>query len=205
MTFVFLAFAQLTVVDVWFRLQEFSLGTKVIGGDGITYLPFDLSAVICGVLVAASVLVVALSNRGRTVEHETLQLGNAWMLASVPLVLDNLIDTFEVKIPIIILFVIVGLRYWKGIRNSHLSLMLSPFVALIVAADGLGHLAGNFCGPGGLDACSVKAISDTYLLMIMLVLTYLTIAGRNQRPRLMPLIMIILIFALALLGLLLSP
>lgn len=82
--------------------------------------------------------------------------------------------------------------------------MLGPLVTIIAAGDGLGQLTGSFCQPSGLDACSAKAVSDTYLVIMLLALMYFTMRGRDERPSL-PLILatiivpILIIASLALL------
>src|SRR5207249_2234267 len=135
--------------------------------DGILYQPLVLSVLTYSVLVAASVLLVNSRSKGSANLELTL-LGSAWILASVPLAFDFLVDSFELKVPVAILFVYAGLRYWKGVRNNPLGFVLAPLVTVIAAVDGMGHLAGSFCQPGGLDACSAKAVSDTYLVMMLL-------------------------------------
>jgi hypothetical protein len=184
-----LAFVQLFVVDVYFRIQELSAINQYLGGqtqsiaipDGIQYWPFVLSGLVYALLVAASVILVNSSIKS-TESIGLSWLGSAWLLASIPLVLDLLIDTFEVKWPIIILFVFAGFRYWKGIKNNSVSFVLAPAVTAIAAADGLGHLGGQFCPATGLDSCSAKAVSDLYLVAMLLFLTYLTLKGRDKRP-----------------------
>lgn len=171
------------ILDVVFRWAEVSGGGAIRAEGGIGYLPFDLAVVAYAVLVVAAVLVVVRSVSVREVESATVWLGAAWMLASIPLMLDLLVDTAEFKWPVIVLFVVVTFRYWKGARNSHIPLMLAPVMVAIAALDGLGHSSGQFCAPTGLDACPVKALSDVYLVMVFVGLTAVTLAGRNERPQ----------------------
>jgi hypothetical protein len=186
---IVLAFIQLLLADSYFRLQELPAINQYLAGqasptflpDGIQYLPFVASGLVYASLIAFSVIVV--NSRGGDNEVIALSwLGSAWLLASIALVLDLLIDTFEVKLPVIILFIYAGLRYWKGSKNNSLSLVLAPAVAAIAAADGMNHLGGQFCSATGLDACSAKAVSDLYLVIMLLSLTYLTLKGRDKRP-----------------------
>jgi hypothetical protein len=188
LTAIVLGLVQLLLVDVYFRVQELPAINQYLSGqtssipfpDGIQYPPFVLSGLVYALLVALSVIVV--NERGQRVDPELSWLGSAWLLASIPLVLDLLIDTFELKWPVILLFVFAGLRYWRGVKNNALSLVLAPAVAAIAAADGLGHLGGQFCPSSGLDSCPAKAVSDVYLVMMLLVLTYFTLKGRDRRP-----------------------
>ena len=193
-----LGFSLFVLVDVFYRIQYLAHGW---GGDGILYLPLDLSAVGFASLVIFSVLSVILSSGPKNADPVALRLGAAWLLVSIPLVFDFLVDSFEARLPVVLLFIIVGIRYWKGHRKSYLSLILSPLVVFVAAADGLGHLQGNFCPPPGIDACSSKAVSDTYLVMVLLLLTFITIAGRSKRPGLVPLLIAVLLAALAVAGL----
>jgi hypothetical protein len=182
-----LGFSQLILVDLYFRLQELpQINGYLAGGslnfveDGIEYPPFALSGVACGVMIAASIILVNSSVKGAST-LEQRWLGSAWLLASAALVLDLMIDTFEVKWPVIILFAYVGFRYWKGSKRNALAVILAPSVAVIATLDGLNHLSGQDCVQSGLDACPGKAVSDIYLVIILLVLTYLTTIGLNQR------------------------
>lgn len=132
-------------------------------------------------LIAASVILVNSKLKEGSAARLSW-LGSAWLLASVVLVLDLMIDTFEVKWPIIILFAYAGLRYWKGVRRNLLSLVLSPAVAVIAALDGVNHFGGQDCVQTGLDACPGKAVSDIYLVIILLLLMYVTLKGLNKGP-----------------------
>ena len=179
-TLVF-AFVQLLLVDVYFRLQELPQINQYLAGqplnfveDGIQYSPMVVSGLVCAVLIAAVVIYVNLKSRGSSTSG-LYWLGGAWLIVSVALVLDLLIDTFEIKWPIIALFAYVGIRYWKGVRRNSLGLVLAPAVAVIGALDGLNHSSGQDCVTSGLDACSGKAVSDIYLVILLLILVYLTI------------------------------
>ena len=177
-----IGFAQLILVDVFFRLQELSQIQQFLAGgtpsnlieDGIQYPPFVWSGLACGTLVAASVILVNSKAKAGPAGKLTW-LGSAWLIASALLVLDLAIDTFELKWPIIILFAYGGLRYWKGVRHNWLSLILAPVVALIAAGDGLNHFSGQDCVPTGIDACPGKAVSDIYLVIMLLMLLYATV------------------------------
>jgi hypothetical protein len=184
-----LGFAQLAILDIYFRIQELPAINQYLAGqsssisisDGIQYWPLVLSGLVYAVLIADSVILV--NSRVRGTESIGLSwLGSAWLLASILLVLDLLIDTFEVKWPVIILFVYAGFRYWKGIKNNSVGFILAPAVTAIAAADGLNHLGGQFCPATGLDSCPAKAVSDLYLVVMLLFLTYLTLKGRDKRP-----------------------
>jgi hypothetical protein len=186
---VILGFLQFVLVDIYFRLQQITLVSKYFAGstspiffpDGILYQPLVLSMLIYSVLLASSVLLVNSGSKGSANLELTL-LGSAWILASVPLSFDFLVDSFELKIPMAVFFVYSGLRYWKGVRNNSLGFVLAPLVAAIAAVDGIGHVAGSFCQQSGLDSCSAKAVSDTYLVIMLLALMYFTVRGRDERP-----------------------
>lgn len=152
-------------------------------GDLILFPPSVVSVVVYAALIGTAALVVARS-AGADPEMQSLaRLGAMWALASIPLMFDFLIDSFPGKVLINLLFVVAGVRYWKGLRNSYLSLLLAPLTALIAMADGFGHLLGNFCSAGSaLDACPAKAVSDFYLVMLMIGLTAVTLMARSQRP-----------------------
>jgi hypothetical protein len=197
-----IGFLSLILVDVLFRTQEF-----VAGGvrQAILYTPFQLTAVAYSGLTVLSVLTCIRFSRGSKIEPETLHLGTAWMLASIPLIMDYLIDTFEPKLPVIALFLILGVRYWSGTRNSYLGLVTAPLMVVIASLDGLFHLLGNFCSATEFVSCSVKGVSDVYLTMIFLVLTYMTISGRNRRPGVKELVLVVVVALLVLLGLSLGP
>ena len=176
-------FTQLFLIDLFFRLQELPQIQQVLAGgtipssliqDGIQYPPFVLSSLACGALVAATIILVN-STIKTGVAVKLAWLGSAWLLASALLVLDLAIDTFEFKWPVIILFAYAGVRYWKGVRRNWLSLILAPVVALIAAGDGLNHLSGQDCVLTGIDACPGKAVSDIYLVIMLLVLLYATV------------------------------
>ena len=175
-----IAFVQLLITDIYFRVQELPQIYQYLSGasgitfieDGIGYPPFVVSALACGVLLAASVAIVNLK-AGRDAFGSSW-LGSAWILASGLLVIDLAIDTFEVKWPIIALFVVVGFRSWKGPGRTSLGLILAPAVAAIAFLDGQNHLGGQDCASTGLATCQAKAISDVYLVLGLLVLTYVT-------------------------------
>jgi hypothetical protein len=186
-TAIILGFSQLILVDIFFRVQELPQIHQFLAQgsspnfieDGIQYPPFVISGLACGVLIAASAIFVN-SKTTKGSPTKLSWLGSAWLLASLVLVLDLMIDTFEVKWPIIILFAYAGLRYWKGVRRNFLSLVLAPTVAVIAALDGLNHFGGQDCVQTGLDACPGKAISDMYLVIILLLLMYVTIKGLDK-------------------------
>jgi len=141
--------------------------------DGIEYPPFVLSALACGILVMGSIVLVDWKTK-RASGSGQFWLGSFWLLASTALVLDLMIDTFEIKWPVIVLFVYVGVRYWKGARRSTPGLIVAPAVALVALIDGMNHISGQDCVSTGLDVCPAKGISDVYLVIILLVLTYVT-------------------------------
>ena len=186
---IVLAFSQLILVDLFFRIQELPQINQLLAEgsspnlieDGIAYPPFVISGLVCGLLVAASVIFVNSKLKEGSAARLSW-LGSAWLLASVILVLDLMIDTFEVKWPIIILFAYVGLRYWKGARRNPLGLVLSPAVAVIAALDGANHFGGQDCVQTGLDACPGKAVSDVYLVVVLLLLMYVTIREHHRGP-----------------------
>jgi hypothetical protein len=191
-------FSSLILVDVLFRMQE-----SVPGGvrEAILYTPFQLSAITYSGLTVLSVLTCTRYNRESKVEPETLRLGTVWLLASIPLIMDYMIDSFEPKLPVIALFLYVGVRYWNGARNSYVALVMAPLMVVIASLDGLFHLMGNFCSATAFDSCSVKGVSDVYLTMVFLVLTYVTIAGRGKRIGVKELVIIVVVACLVLLGL----
>ncbi len=201
-------FAQFVVVDIFFRLQELTLINQYLSGgtpasaiqDGILYQPLVVSMLVYGILVAASVMSVNSGKKNRD-DLELTWLGSAWILASIPLLFDFLIDSFELKLPVAVLFIYAGLGYWKGARDNPFSFVLAPLVAFIAAADGIGHLTGSFCQPSGLDACSAKAVSDTYLVIMVLVLMYFTIRGRDERPSMLLILATVLVPIVVLAGL----
>lgn len=180
---------------------------SVAGGikQAILYPPFQLTAVVYSGLTVLSVLACIRSSRGSKIDPETFRLGTAWMLASIPLVMDYMTDTFEPKLAVIAVFLIVGVRYWNGARNSYLSLVAAPLMVVIASLDGLFHLFGNFCSATEFVSCSVKGVSDVYLAMIFLVLTYMTIADRRERMGMKELIIVVVVAALVILGLSLLP
>lgn len=170
-------------MDLYFRLQELPAIAQYQQGlpadfivDGIQYPPFVLSALVCAACIAGAIILVNSKTSGPGTARLTW-LGSAWLLASIFLILDLMIDTFEVKWPVIILFAYVGVRYWKGARRNSLGLVLAPAVTLVAVLDGLNHAGGQDCAQTGLDACPAKAVSDLYLVIILLALTYLTIIG----------------------------
>ena len=181
------AIVQFVLVDVYFRLQQLSAingylsgTTGEIPGDGITYLPLFLSLLVYGAAAAAP---VALANfRAKPGLNPALLLGSAWILASVALSFDYLVDSFEPKLAIAALFLFVGVRYWRGSADNSMAFILGPLVTIVAAGDGFAHISGLFCSASGLDSCSAKAISDSYLVMMLLPLTYFTVAYRERRP-----------------------
>lgn len=197
-----IGFLSLILVDVLFRMQE-----SVAGGikQAILYPPFQLTAVVYSGLTVLSVLACIRSSRGSKIDPETFRLGTAWMLASIPLIMDYLIDTFEPKLPVIALFLIIGVRYWSGTRNSFLSLVTAPLMVVIASLDGVFHLLGNFCSATEFVSCSVKGVSDIYLTMIFLVLTYMTISGRSKKLGVREMVLVAVVVLLVLLGLSLGP
>ncbi len=87
-------------------------------GDGILYLPLDLAVAAYAALMGISVL---LAVRAAAADHEVqslARLGGIWVLASIPLMFDFLIDSFPGKLLINVLSVLAGIRYWKGLRNA---------------------------------------------------------------------------------------
>jgi hypothetical protein len=180
-------FSQLILVDLYFRIQELPQINQCLAGgplsfieDGIQYPPFVLSGLACGVLVATSVILVNSSVR-RNGTLGPSWLGSAWLLASCALIIDLMMDTFEVKWPVIILFAYVGLRYWMGSKRNVLAVVLALVMTVIAALDGLHHAGGQDCLQTGLASCTGKAVSDIYLTIALLILTYLTIYGLGQR------------------------
>jgi len=209
---IILGFLQFVLVDIYFRLQQLTLISKYFSGstpaiffpDGMLYQPLVASVAIYSILVAASVVVVNSGSKGSANIELTL-LGSAWILASVPLTFDFLVDSFELKLPVAVFFIYAGLRYWKGVRNNSLGFVLAPLVTAIAAVDGIGHLAGSFCQQSGLDSCSAKAVSDTYLVIMLLALVYFTINGRDERPSMLLILTAILVLIVVLSGFVLVP
>ena len=202
---------QFFAVDFYFRLQQLSIINQYLAGnsgglpsDGIRFLPLDASVVAYAALISGSALVVHSKAKNRAGLGFVL-LGSAWVLASVPLMFDFLIDSFELKLPIAVLFVYSGVRYWKGNRNNPFSFVLAPLVTIIATLDGISHLSGSFCGQNGLDSCAAKAVSDTYLVIILLGLMYLTMSGRDRRPSLRLILIAVLAPILTVLGLAFFP
>ena len=178
-----LGFSQLILVDTYFRVQELPQINQYLAGgplsfveDGIGYPPFVLSALACCIMVAASIILVNSHVEG-TSNVEPRWLGSAWLLASAVLVVDLLIDTFEIKWPIVILFAFAGIRYWMGSKRNFLPIILAPAVSVIAAVDGVNHLSGQDCVQSGLASCPGKGVSDIYLVIFLLILTYLTLYG----------------------------
>ncbi len=207
-----LGFLQFVLVDMFFRLQQLALISRYLSGsasaiffpDGILFQPLVASVLVYSGLVAASVLLVNSGSKG-SADLELTLLGSAWILASVPLSFDFLVDSFELKLPVAVFFIYAGLRYWKGVRNNSLGFVLAPLVTAIAAVDGVGHLAGSFCQPSGLDACSSKAVSDTYLVMMLLALMYFTIRGRDELPSPLLILATIIVPIVILAGLVFAP
>lgn len=166
-------------MTVWWAVIVLGSGSEA---DGIRFLPLVLSVVAYGILIGVAALLVARSAGPDPGDLALARLGNVWVLASIPLMFDFLIDSFPGKLAINVLFLVAGIRYWKGRRNSYLSLLLAPLTALIAVADGFGHLQGAFCSGSALDACPAKAVSDFYLVMILLGVTAVTVTGRTERP-----------------------
>lgn len=201
-------FAQFVLVDIYFRLRELALINQYLSGgtpasaiqDGILYQPLVVSTLVYGMLIAASVMLVN-SEKNSHDDLGLAWLGSAWILATIPLLFDFLIDSFELKLPVAVLFIYAGLRYWKGARNDPFSFVLAPLVAFIAAADGIGHLTGSFCQPNGLDSCSAKAVSDTYLVIMILVLMYFTVRVRDERPSKLLILVTVLVPIVVLAGL----
>jgi hypothetical protein len=151
--------------------------------EGIEHIPLEISTVVFSAIIVASVFLVNRESK-EVADRGLVWLGDAWMLLTIPFVFDFLIDSFYGKPLIMGLFAIVGILYWKGRRNNPLGFVVSFFTAAIVAGDGLGHLKGGHCVPTGITGCPVKAVSDFYLLMVLLPLTYATVATRDRRPSL---------------------
>jgi hypothetical protein len=177
---IVIAFAQLLLVDVYFRLQELPAINQYLAGqplnfieDGIQYTPMVVSGLIYAILIAITIIYADL--KARKSGGELSWIGSLWLIASVALVLDLLIDTFEIKWPVIILFAYTGIRSWKGVRRNWLGLILAPAVAAIAILDGLNHASGQDCVSSGLDACPGKAVSDVYLVLVLMVLLYVTL------------------------------
>lgn len=196
-------FLLLALGTAWFAVL-------VLGGaaatDGIAFLPLGLAELAYAALIGASVLLV-LRAAGSDPEVRSLaRLGTLWALASIPLNFDYLLDSFPPKLAISALFVVVAVRYWKGDRNGYLSLLLAPLTAIIALADGLGHIAGNFCtASAALDACPAKAVSDLYLVMLLVGVIGVTLVGRTQRPDPKRLVLYVLVIVLLGAGFLLLP
>jgi hypothetical protein len=91
------------------------------------------------------------------------------------------------------------------VRNNSLGFVLAPLVAAIAAVDGIGHVAGSFCQQSGLDSCSAKAVSDTYLVIMLLALMYFTVRGRDERPNPLLILATLLFPILILAGLVFVP
>jgi hypothetical protein len=189
------AFAQLLIVDAYFRLQELPEINQYLAGqplnfieDGIQYPPMVVSGLICAILIAFTIIYA--DWKVREGGGSMPWIGSLWMVTSVALVLDLLIDTFEIKWPVIILFAYTGLRSWKGAEHNWLGLILAPTVIVIAALDGLNHASGQDCVSGGLDACPGKAVSDIYLVFILFVLLYVTLrpylSGGSPSSRTLP-------------------
>ena len=182
--FVLLAFtlglALVLATTAWWALDLLARGGS---GDGILFPPMVFALGMYTALVGiASVLPVRAAGADREIQG-LARLGAVWALASIPLMFDYLLDSFPGKLLVNALFLVVGIRAWKGLRNSFLSLFLAPLTALIAVADGLGHMAGSFCAVGrALDACPAKAVSDFYLVMLLVVVTAVTLRSRTQRP-----------------------
>lgn len=212
LTALVLGFSQFVLVDVYFRLQELasinqylagSASTEIVG-DAIRYPPMVVSFLVYGILIGGSVLWVN-SWTKKSANLELVLLGSAWILASIPLAFDFLVDSFELKLPVAVLFIYAGLRYWKGSRNNPYGFILAPLVTFIAAGDGIGHLTGAFCGPTGLDSCSAKAVSDSYLVMMLLALMYFSIRGRDKPPSRRLILVTIVVFATVLGGIFVIP
>ena len=197
-----IGFLSLILADILFRTQD-----SIPGGvnQAILYTPFQLTAISYSGLALFSIITGMRSIRGSRVEPVTLRLGTAWVVASIPLIIDYMIDPFEPKIPVVALFLFVGVRYWSGARNSYLGLVTAPLMVAIASLDGLFHLMGNFCSATAFDSCSVKGISDVYLTMIFFTLTYMTIAGRSRRMGVKELVIVIAVAGLIILGLAFTP
>ncbi len=178
---VILAFVVLIGGIVSFRLL-----TNI--SEGIESLPLGALSVIFSVLVIVSVA-IATSKSKRIAGKELIWVGNLWMLSTIPLTFDYLIDSFDGKVIIIALFALAGFLYWKGVRNNWLGFMTSIVTTTLVAGDGLGHLRGEHCISSGFTACPVKAVSDFYLFMVLLILSYGTVSIRDRRPNLYTLLL----------------
>lgn len=168
------------VVDVRFRLLYLPGPVSQQVADGILYPPLDVAVGFYGVMVAASILMVVSSTKGAA-HRDLLGVGSAWFAVTVPLLFDQLVDSFEVKLIIVLLFLYTGTLYWKGRRNNLFGLLLAPLTAAVAAGDALYHIGGSFCGGAGSSPCLAKAVSDVYLVMILLALGYLTIRARNEK------------------------
>ncbi len=206
-----LAVVQFVLVDVYFRIQELpAINAYLSGGapvevpsDGIGYFPLVASMLLLAALVAWPVILA--NQKSGQMAKAGLFLGSAWILASVPLTFDFLIDSFEPKLAIVALFVFAGTRYWKGSTDNSVAFILAPLVTVIAAGDGFGHLSGLFCSSTGLSSCAAKAVSDAYLVVMLLPLAYFTVAYRDHRPTLFLVLATILTPVLIFLGLSLFP
>jgi len=165
------------------------IGSFVLSGlqpgfsEGLRSAPLVASSTFFSGLVITSVLLVNRKSKEVT-DRKLVWLGNSWMLVTIPLVFDFLVDSYYGKPVVIVFFALIGFRYWRGIRNTSLGFVISIFTSALVAGDGLGHLKGGHCVPTGFTGCPVKAVSDLYLLMMLLPLTYVTISSRSKRPSL---------------------
>jgi hypothetical protein len=186
-------FASMVLTDVLLRLQLFTAGPSP--SAGIEFFPMDLWAFSFGGALIASVGLVFRFSSG-TPDRKPLLLGSLWLLALIPLSVDYLIDSFEVKIPVMVLFAFAAVQYWKGSVDNPYAFVLAPLVSIIVVGDGLGHLGGAFCPPTGLDSCSAKAVSDLYLSLIMIGLTIVTLTSRSRRPSRNLIVATVLVWAL---------
>jgi len=183
-----IGFSQLILVDLYYRIQELPAINQYYAGmqptilleSGINYPPFVVSGLVCIALLALPIILV--TSQTKQGGASAIWLGSAWLLATIVLIVDLMLDTFEIKWPVIILFAYAGLRYWRGVKRDSLSLILAPAIAVISGLDGLHHLSGQDCLQTGLDACPAKAVSDIYLVMMLLVLTYLT-TSFVRRPK----------------------
>jgi hypothetical protein len=192
-----LAPALLVVAGIAYAQQDAPGGIT----EAIRYPPLIVTALAYTGLVCAAIALGLRSGAASGVSGKTFWLGVAWLLASVPLVLDILLDTFELKLLVIALFLAIGITYWRGNQNSSLALFVAPFMVIVVVGDGLSHLVGgSFCGEVGIQSCSVKAVSDIYLFMIMLVLTFLTLYVRDRMPSLPQAAVVTVLLGLVVLG-----